>query len=904
MKRRVIVRIVLGLVLLLALYLFATNIVMPLFDTSDELKSYVPVINRYSGVGDALNMENDYLSLTMDPETSEITLTSKGTGRTWTATADDLAKDAFTLENENLVFTMDPDTTHITVTDKRTGKVWSSIAPGVADDANTMLNEKERLQSVLTLDYKNNTGKQTNYTSFTRSVTNALYTVEKEGADAIRVNFTIGDIPRTYLYPEAITEERMDTFLANLAKKDQRTVTDAYKKYNPAKYNKKDDVETLEATYPDLKEGKVVYVLRNTDMKPNAATKLEKALVAGGYTAEDLEYDSSRVIHPDAVEGATDKPIFNVSVIYRLEGDDLVVEIPMEHISYNPDYPVTNLNVLPAFGASGMDETGFILVPEGTGALIHFNNGKNKQNPYYANMYGWDWATIRKEVVSETRMNFPVFGMATQGSSFVCIIEEGAAWAGISADVSGRSGYGSYNSANASYTIIHGDSYDVSERTNNNVYMFEQQLPEGSLRQRYRFVASDDYMDMAVAYRDYLLAAHPEMNRELSAEAHTVIEMVGAIDKVQQRMGVPTNVPIPMTTYTQAQELLKKLTAENLPNLSIRYSGWMNGGLNQSILNEIRLMSEMGSEDELKAFVNAAKEANVPLYLDGLTQFARDSGLSEGFMAMRDAAQHTTREEAEIPEYSAIWYGPIEERDTYYLLKPVLAMQAADILSDAAAQYGATGVSFRDLGSMLSADYNAKDLVTRQEVMNQQVAKIKELQAKGQSVMVRQGNDYAATVADVVTDMDFNGSPYRILDEFIPFYPAALHGSVVYTGPSINLADDRDELLLRSAETGASLQYTLMASNVEELQDSWFSEFYGADASRMYDDMMATVKAYNESLSGTFNQKMVDHQRTGDVTMTEFENGTRVYVNYGYAAANVDGLTIEARSYTVKEAIE
>ena len=71
MKRRVIVRIVLGLVLLLALYLFATNIVLPLFDTSDELKSYVPVINRYSGVGDALNMENDYLSLTMDPETSE-----------------------------------------------------------------------------------------------------------------------------------------------------------------------------------------------------------------------------------------------------------------------------------------------------------------------------------------------------------------------------------------------------------------------------------------------------------------------------------------------------------------------------------------------------------------------------------------------------------------------------------------------------------------------------------------------------------------------------------------------------------------------------------------------------------------------------------------------------------------
>ena len=864
MKRRIIWRIVLGLVILLALVWCVTQVLIPLFDVSDEAAVFVPDIKRFSGT-----------------------------------------EEEFTLESENLSFVLDPETTHFTVTDKRTGKVWSSIAPGVASDSNTMLVEKQRLQSIITVDYKNNTGKLTNYASFNRSVENRLYEIVKDG-DTIRMTFTIGDIARTFMYPDAISDERLQLFTGTLEKKDKRTIDDAYKKIDPNKYGKKDNPEELEALYPELKEGKIVWVLRKSkaDTKENAATKIEAAFAKAGYTAADLEIDARSMVQDESTAGATDKPIFNVTLVYRLEGDDLVVEVPLDELTYNPDYPITALYVLPAFGSSGTSEEGYILVPEGSGALIRFNNGMNRQNAYYANMYGWDWASIRKEVVSETRMVFPVFGMATGGSSFICILEDGVSWSGINADVSGRPGIGSYNSAGAVYTIIHGDSYDVSERTNNTVFMFEQQAPEGKLSQRYRFVASEDYMDMAAAYRDYLTATYPEMNREASAEATTVIEMIGAIDKVQQRWGVPTNVPIPMTDYNQAKDLLTKLVGEELSNLTVRYAGWMNGGLNQNILNKIRLMSEMGTKQELLDFIAAAKDADVELYLDGLTQFARDSGLAEGFIAMRDAAQHTTREEAEIPEYSSIWYGPQDWRDTYYLLKPTLAMNAVNLLRKTAAEYGAAGVSFRDLGSMLSADYNAKDHVSREEVRLSHMEAIRQMRADGQLVMTRQGNDYAAVLSDIVTDIDFDGLRYRIIDEFVPFYTAALHGTVPYTGVSINLAEDREELLLLSAEMGASLQYTLIAANVEELQDSWFSEYYGADASIIYDDMIATIKSYNEAMSGTFNQKMTGHNRIGDLTITEYENGARVYVNYGYQDAEADGVTIPARSYTVKEAIE
>lgn len=871
MKRRIIWRIVLGLVILLALVLLVTQVFIPLFDTSDEEATFVPNIHRFAGT-----------------------------------------EDTFTLESDNLVFTLDPETTHFTVTDKRTGKEWSSIAPGVESDSATLLEEKNRLMSVLTLIYMNDAGKATTWSSYERSVTNRLYGIEKLEDGAIKVTYTVGDIAREYMYPEAISDERMQVFLAQADSKTARSIKDAYqeKGIDPetgkSKYKKADDIAALEATYPDLKEG-IVWIVRKpkSEQRENAATKIESAMAAAGYTAEDYAYDESRIVREGQVEGATDKPIFNISLIYRLEGNDLVVEVPMSGISYNPDYPITTLNLLPAFGSAGKTETGYILVPEGSGAIINYNNGKVKQASYTAALYGHDYASIRTEVINEPRVVYPVFGMATQGSSFLCILEDGKSWASVTANTAGQPSYGSYNAANAFYTIIHGNNYDVSERTNNKVYMFEQELPEGSIIQRYRFINSDSYMDMAATYREYLLANNPQLNRTLSADAQTVIELVGAIDKVQQRFGVPTNVPIPLTTYKQAAELTEKLISEELPNLSIRYTGWMNGGLNQSMLSSIRLMSEMGSAKELQAFTKLASDAGIPLYLDGLTCFARDSGLLEGFIIMRDAARHTTREEAEIPEYSSIWYGPQDWRENYFLLKPSLIMKGVDVLSDAVTDYGATGVALRDVGFLLSGDYDPKNFVTREEARLQQQEKLTALRDKSQLIMTRSGNDYAAVLSDIVTDIDLDGNAYHVIDEFIPFYPAALHGAVPYTGMAINLSEDREELLLRSAEMGASLQYSLMASNVQELQDSWFSEYYGADATIIYDDMIATLKAYNEAMSGTFDQVMTGHERYGNVTVTEYENGIRVYVNYGYTAAEVDGVQVPARSYkTVKEAIE
>lgn len=803
---------------------------------------------------------------------------------------------ALTLENEDLLLEFNPLTTSFVITYKQTGAKWHSVPPEGEDDSIALPAEKEKLLSNLMLTYSTQTGVSTIFNTVAHSVTNGVYEVEK-GEDYIRVNYSMGNISRMFLIPEAITETRMDEFLSKMEKSEQKQITEYYRKYNIEKLRSTDNKDQLLADYPDL-ENELVYVMRDSVadyLKERMETCFEKA----GYTQEEYDYDLSRTNAEKSVTTA----VFNISVIYKIEGSDLIVEIPFSEIDYISQYPITKINLLPSFGAGGSEDMGYMLVPDGTGGIINFNNGKLAQNPYYANVYGWDWAMIRKQIVSETQAAFPVFGMVNNGNAFVCIIENGSAFAGVSADIGGR--YTTYNTISATYNILHGDSYDVSDKGNESVYIYEASVPEGSIKQRYCFMATDSYVDMANKYREYLRgidgAASTTQETALKEDVPLVIEIVGAIDKIQHTMGIPVSKPLSLTTYTQAKDILVQLSEIKTDNLHVKYSGWMNDGMNQKILNTISLVSDLGTQAEFNKMLNYAKESEIPLYLDGLSQYARNSGIVEGFLPYRDAAQHTTREEVELYSYSLIWYGPLKSRDTYYLLKPAIIEKMTANLGANAKDYGAAGISLRDTGYLLSADYNPRDVVTREKSMEMQVASLAALKEVGLNIMIRQGNVYALPYADVITNLSFTGGSYSIIDEYVPFYTIAIQGMAEYTGNSINLADDYEQELLRSAEMGAGLYFVFMQEDGKFIHETDYTHYYGANMASSYDAAIEIYSDYQMAMKPTQGQRITGHERYDDVTVTIYENGASVYVNYSNMDKTVKGVKIPARSYLVKE---
>lgn len=809
---------------------------------------------------------------------------------TFTFNAEDYPE-PLVLENDKLKFTLDPNTTHFEVLNKADNSVWRSNPEDAAYDSMADQTNINYMQSTLILEYTNDIGVTVIYNNYEKSIEKTNYQITKND-DAIEVDYTIGDFKQIFYIPPAMPESRMQTYLEKMDSSAARKVKTYYRRVDLNNLLPTDDPNELKKQYPEL-ENERVYVLRS-DVQNHMKLQMQDFFAAAGYTHEDWESDMAKYAKEDTEE----LPYFNMSIVYRLEGDELVVEVPYDKMVWKEEYPITKVKVLPYFGAGGKDDEGYLMVPEGTGAVINFNNGKSEQNGYYVDIYGWDLGRERDSMTDENDTTFPVFGIAKNGSSMLCILEEYAPVAIIEADVSGNGN--SYNYAYASYNTIHYSSLKVSAKTDKSVIMFEKRKPGGVLRQRYRFIDSDNYIKMAESYRDYLIGKYPDLLAKKTESGTPVnVTLIGAIDKDVQRFGVPVTVPWELTSYDEASEIIDDLVQTGYQNLSIKYRGWMNDGLRHEALTKVKPVSKLGGRKDLLKLLNHTNELNIPMYLEGTVETSYNYGLFDGFIVNRDAVKTAGRELVKLNDFT-VWYAPIDWFDDYYLVKPRKSIEYMQTLADYAKAHN-VNVAFSDVGYTVAGSYDPKNLLTRQEVVEMQQQELARIKSQGSKIIINAGNDYAMPYADFITDMDLFGSTYGIIDYMIPFYPAAIHGLKDFSGESVNLSANVKKMILKSAETGAGLSFTFMKESTSELRETYHTYLYGADYDLWKDEAYEIYSRYESELGHIFNQYITDHRRLKDgVFVTTYEDGTNVYVNYTDYDFEQDGIIVPAQDYLVE----
>ena len=660
----------------------------------------------------------------------------------------------------------------------------------------------------------------------------------------------------------------------------------------------------LIAAYPDIQTDPATIISLGENESETLFTTAE-------LTDENLCNEVDQLLEKGVFE-ASEKPVdilFDVTVCYRLDGDDFIAEVPYSEMKFNSNAAsLSYISILPMFGAVGAQEDGtyeegWLLVPEGGGALIRFNNQKLKQTAYYADVYGYDYGIKRDEFITESKAQFPVFGILRKNQSFFCVVEEGSSFVSIRADVNGNAAgteRSSYNYANAKAQVLHIDQYNVSEKTPELQLMYEKQIPDVTLTQRYRFTDSADYIQLAASYGDYLREHYSELKDKQSSEEIPVsVELIGAIDKRVVTAGVPVRKVVPTTTFTQGQEIIDSLLGNGVTNISARYTGWLKGGIRQKVLTGVHVLNELGGESGAKALIRHAKDNDTALYFDGMTAFAYDSGLTDGFLAVRDAARHITRETAEIHYYDPICYYEDNDRDPFWLVHPDYAKENASRLIRWIKENEGEGITFRDIGIMLSADYDPDRVTTREQVKNLNIETLKEARNTGLKNMVKEGFDFALPYADLITDMDLSGIRYVLIDRYIPFYQTAIHGMVDYTGRALNMQGDYQTELLRSVEYGAGLNYSFTAENASVTQETEYTGLYGTSFESWETEAAETIRRYQQEGKGLNRLRITGHEELSEfVRVTTYEDGTKVYVNYGTEEYNKE-IRIPARDYLI-----
>lgn len=816
-----------------------------------------------------------------------------------------------TISNGLLSLTVSGSSTQIEVKDEKTGKTYRSnpTAEEIEKYANADGQYKDVLSATMALTYSNNTDTQKEIDNYSQCIRdNKFYKIEKVSDTEVVVKYSVGDFEKSYVCPIAIKESRMNQFLEKIPKGAQKSVLRCYIYYNYEELSASEeasDKELLskgEQLFPDLKDEPVYYL--DEEVTDARLKQLETKFIAAGYTEEDRIKDMGSY----KVSRNEGKPIFDISVHYILEDDNLVVKVPMKDIKYNTDYPIVKLQLLPFMGAGNTDEEGYMLVPEGSGGIINFNNGKTLQQRYQGDLYGWDYGQSRKTIIDESKAKFAAYAIAnkTKNNSFLCIADEGSSYAMVQADISGKNN--GYNYSTFIYNMLHGENMDVSKKSDTTVRVYEDGLPDETISQRYIFSDSTEYSDLATKYREYLQKKYPNLQKKKEeASVPLAVEMIGAVDDTEHILGYPVVRSQSLTSYSQARDILKELKDSGIGNINAKYTGWFNTGVKQTSAIKVDTVGRLGSSSDLKDLTAYANQTEgMDLYLNGTFTYAYKDKWFDGFSSRKHAAKFVNREECELFTLDPITYKADDDDredlgfESYYLLKPNYSMEAVDNYVEEVNGYGSKNISFEDIGNHLAGDYNPKSRVSREASLNLQVKKMQALKQGGNKLMITGGNQYAVPYADYVTDMDISSKAVNIVDEQVPFYQMALHGIVNYSGAAINLSENQEDNILKSAETGAGLYFTYIYEDTSVLQDGNYTRYYACNFGQWKDDTVKLYQKFNEKLGDTYNQYITKHEKVADgVYKTTFESGKSVLVNYNYENYDYNGTTVGSRDFAV-----
>ncbi|QHT60911.1 hypothetical protein GXP70_13780 [Paenibacillus lycopersici] len=784
-------------------------------------------------------------------------------------------------KTDALALYMNPDTTDIAVVNLATGKIWNSNPGDIGSDAKASPFEKDRLAAQVTLNYRDSIGTLGQITNFTDSIQRKQF--KAEGIEnGVRITYTIGDTSLGIdALPKRISKKRLEEKV--LSKLDEKSAAYVTNRYYPLDNN------------PD--------VLERLDAEVSRALVLKRMLDAfekAGYTAEDLKADNDE--NGASGGSASTKPNFTIPVEYRLDGDSLLVHVPVKDIQEGKGYQIRSVELLDFFGAATTEDKGYMLVPDGSGSLINLNNGKVKEEIYVQRVYGDDEndnSKRRGQIAEAARL--PVFGMKTGDEAWFATIEKGEGIASINADISGRKN--SYNSAYASFAIRGEDELELYK--GNKVDEFQLLTDarfEGDIEVRYNFLSGDQasYSGMAALYRNNLVKEGVLKPLKAKAELPFYVDLLGAVDKRKSFLGVPYKGLMPMTTIEQASRIAAEIKNAGMSNVQMRYVGWFNEGIDHKIPETVKLDGQLGSKSELAKLAEQLKAMGGNLYPDVAFQHVLRE--NHDFKPASDAARFVTREQALLQPYDRAFNAMNTEWGSFYLLSPAKLPYFVDRFVDSYKKYKMDSVALRDLGDTLTADYRVSRVVFRDVAKNIVSAELGKIEERYPNVMMTGGNQYALKYADQLLNVPTSSSSFSIEDAVVPFYEMVIHGYMDYAGDPINLDDEQDLTyhLLHSLEYGTAPHFFWSYESSSKLKLTTYETLFSTHYSDWLKDAADLYGKLNGVLAGLQNQTITEHvQHMPGVAEVRYSNGTSIYVNYTDQPVTVNNVRIGAKNYTV-----
>ena len=553
----------------------------------------------------------------------------------------------------------------------------------------------------------------------------------------------------------------------------------------------------------------------------------------------------------------------------------MTVTCTYSNITDNPDAYIEDIELLNYFGAYNDTRDGdFLLVPDGCGAIIKTSIYDESFESLSFDVYGND-PSAENEKENESTI-VPAFGIKHGNTAFVSLIENGDAVASINAKKATQ--ISEYNTVYPSFNItpvIHdGETLYISKNSAVN---------EVSLC--YRFLAGSNatYAGLASACREQLIRNSVLSTRTVAVSDYMPFYLT-LTGNAKKSFG-PVKYLSSLTTFEQAKDMLTRMKNKGINNISVRYTGIFDGGLDSKDIVSSDISSRLGGTDKLSELYDYVSSQKMSLFLD-INLLSSSSGFSGS--SATDLQKHTA---SYIPQNALVDFMEEDVSERYLRSLKKLKNIISSVLSDTR-YYSFSGYCLNDTGSILYSDFSYGGMLRDEaaETISSAIAPL----STGHSVMAVKGNFYILKNVDSVINIPIGTSVAQSgAYQAVPFVQLILHGITDYAGEPINTEINLHEALLKNIEYGAcphfEWNYEPVIGKTEE------DKFY-------YDNTInAAAEFYtkaNDSLNDLRDARITDHYEVEDgIYCTEYDTGARIYVNYTNTEFSVLGVVVEARSF-------
>lgn len=598
---------------------------------------------------------------------------------------------------------------------------------------------------------------------------------------------------------------------------------------------------------------------------------------------------------------------------YELCDDNLYVyvdtsEIEEENTSSVDGKVLTKLQLCPSFGAvaatdsEGNPTEGYMIVPDGSGAVIQYNNGKTAYSDYSQQIYGRDYTAVPLTAPRVTEQAYmPVVATVSGTSGLVCVASDGDANVYAKAQVSGQNKQ-VYNSCYFEFETRSQDAFFMSGDNSNKITVFEKNgIKTPRFGVRYYPVDNEDgvnYADCAEVYRNYLinekgLTAKTEAN---STDLH--LDFFGGVMKQTSIVGLPFNLKTEITGFSQAQEITDKLKEKGVDSMVVNYNDWTNKSIKKRVSTDAKASGTLGGQSAFESFVSAD---NVDVF-PAMNNIQMDAG-SWGYSTFNNTAIRISNAYSRQSEYSPA-FGVAVKGVSPALIAPNTYVKIFDDTIESYKDKGLNKIAFGDYSTKLVSDYSKKNQSSRNDTMNTIVEGYKKASETVGEILCDGANAYVLPYASEVTNVPVYSSGFNLTDYDIPFYQMVIHGYIPYSTKPINASSNTGETFMLALASGSAVHYDMVYEDAAELKDTDYDDLYYSNYEGWLDMAAAQYSKANEVLAGVSDMTISKYEISEDgnvLTTTYSKDGKNVVVEINKSAgtAKVDGKTID-----LAEAIE